>query len=343
MDNLLEYYVKEYSTENFSACRQPPASQFFHGLRMKMDEDMGRGWSEMLSIHNGLYVTMADYRLSRKIETCHRDMQSPFHLGIQLSGHFESRTSDGANHTIAPGDIWFVYGSFEQVFFTHFPNENICGVSIGLPHDLVEFWLGSCCCKASRGLEKLAYGNSGHSARPSEQQSFPLIRGLQHSSGFMRIARELIDTKRQTLADNLRFESLALDFLSRILTLEDFSADSCLERTRKTRAAVDEAVDILRCEWNDPPNISTLARRIGVNETYLKEWFRQQTGMTIGEYIREQRMKKKKALEMIETGRYSILDTALFVGYSNPSYFSAAFKKFYGHLPSYYLPKGGRI
>ncbi len=63
--------------------------------------------------------------------------------------------------------------------------------------------------------------------------------------------------------------------------------------------------------------------------------------MTIGDYIRNQRMKK--ALELIETGTYSILQTALFVGYSNLNHFSAAFKKFYGHLPSYYVPRYGEL
>ncbi len=114
-----------------------------------------------------------------------------------------------------------------------------------------------------------------------------------------------------------------------------------MERTGRIRTAVDEAVDILHREWSDPPNISTLARRVALNECSLKKEFRRQTGMTIGGYIRRQRMTK--ALEFIETGRYSILETALFVGYSNPSHFSAAFKKFYGHLPSYYLPKNGKI
>ncbi|PIE69533.1 MAG: AraC family transcriptional regulator, partial [Deltaproteobacteria bacterium] len=47
-----------------------------------------------------------------------------------------------------------------------------------------------------------------------------------------------------------------------------------------------------------------------------------------------------KALELIETG-YSVLDTAAFVGYSNHSHFSAAFRKFHGRLPSCYLPKAG--
>ncbi len=160
------------------------------------------------------------------------------------------------------------------------------------------------------------------------------------SADVMRIARELIHTRRQPLSDNLRFESLALDLLFRFLTLEDPAANSYMERAGKIRAAVDEAVDILHRERNDPPSISALARRVGVDECYLKKWFRQRMGMPIGAYICQQRMTR--ALEMIETGRHSILKTSLFVGYSNPGHFTTAFKKFYGRLPSYYLPRTGK-
>ncbi len=337
MDNVSEYY-KEFASKNFLVRSKQPMSHFFHGLRMDIDQNMGQGCTELLHIHNGLYVSLTDYYLYHRLETCHKNAQIPFQLAILLSGHAEFQVAKQTKQTFDSGDIWFGHGSFEQILRTQFPNEHIRGFSMYLPQKLIEAWLDSYSCTASRGLEKLML--RGAAGKKNYQQAFPLVRGLQHSSGFMRIARELIYTKRQTLADNLRFESLALDLLSRILTMEDSSADSSMEQTRKTRAAVDEAVDILRHEWNDPPNISTLARRVGVNESYLKEWFRQQTGMTIGEYIREQRMKK--ALEMIETSRYSILKTSLFVGYSNPSHFSAAFKKFYGHLPSYYLPRSGR-
>ncbi len=58
-------------------------------------------------------------------------------------------------------------------------------------------------------------------------------------------------------------------------------------------------------------------------------------GISIGQYIRELRMGR--ALELLTTHRYSILEIAHAVGYSNPSQFSAAFKKFYGKAPTWYF------
>ncbi len=337
MDTIPEYY-KEFASKNFLVRSKQPESPFFHSLRMEVDQNLGRGYSEMLRIHNGLYVVLTNYSLRQRLETCHQNAQAPFQLAILLSGHAEFQVAKQTKQTFDSGDIWFGHGSFEHISRTQFPNEKICGISIYLSEELIDAWLNTSSCFASKGLEKLVLGKSN--AQCSGQQAVPLAKGLRHSSAFMDITKRLIYTKRQTLTDNLRFESLALDLFARILALEDSAADLYIKQNKRARAVVDEAVDILRREWNTPPTISALARRVGVNESYLKEWFRQQMGMPIGAYVREQRMKQ--ALEMIETGRYSILSTALFVGYSNPSHFSVAFKKFYGHRPSYYLPRSGQ-
>lgn len=59
------------------------------------------------------------------------------------------------------------------------------------------------------------------------------------------------------------------------------------------------------------------------------------TGESTNEFIRSFRMHR--ALELLKTARYTISQVSLMVGYSNPSYFTTTFKKFYGQLPSAYL------
>ncbi|PIE63563.1 MAG: hypothetical protein CSA26_12390 [Desulfobacterales bacterium] len=339
MDNRLKYFVEEYKKERFLMSSEPPVSCFFDGVLLEMDENTGRGWSEMLYIRDGLYVERANYRLNRPLETCHRGIENFFQLTLLLSGEIEFQFPEEAECFYSAGDIWLSHGVFEQVQCCQRPDKDIRGVSIGLPQHLVEHWLGHSCCHTSKGLERLLPEQSG--SKLSGRQTMLLARGLRHSSQCIRLAKKLISAKRTTLAENLHFESLALDLLSKLLVLEVIKEPPQMTPTRKVEAAIDEAVDILRREWNDPPSISSLSRRVGLNECYLKRWFREKMGQSIGVYIRQQRMAK--ALELIETGQYSILATAVFVGYSNPSHFSAAFKKFYGHLPSYYLPRSGKV
>ena len=59
------------------------------------------------------------------------------------------------------------------------------------------------------------------------------------------------------------------------------------------------------------------------------------TGGTTQDFVKK--IKFGKACELIESGKYNIADIAVMVGYSSTSYFSAAFKKYVGVLPSDYL------
>ncbi len=337
-NNILKYY-KDHVQACFFSEDVPSVSRFFHGHRFRINQQIGKGGTEILRIHNGLHVALADYCLKRQLDLFHREVKCPLSLHLVLSGGYYFQLPGQETQHIAAGDVWCMGGTFERVMSSQLPDVSVRCLAIYLPGHLVSCCLDGSSCAVSKKLEKLAAGCSG-GVLPG-QQMFPVARGLHASSEIMSLVRHLLFSGRQTFVETLRFESLALDLLSRVLMLEKPRTGHSGERIRKIKATVDETVDILRREWNDPPNISNLARRVGVNESYLKEWFREHIGMTIGVYIREQRMKK--ARQMIETGRHSILQTALFVGYSNPSHFSAAFKKFYGRLPSYYLPHQNKI
>ncbi len=324
----MKFSLQGYEAVGFMPTNSPCVSPFFQEQHMAMNTAMGRGQGTIVEICNGLWVEMGDYSLKDQLSICY-NTTSPFKISIILSGHVEFQNQGRGTSKAGSGSVWCVHGLLEEFEVTQFPRENYSSLSICLPDEFIESWLGVSCCQASKQLEKLL--------QPGRLIS-PVVKGLGQSSEIMRIAHALTSASRNTLADKLHFESLALDFLSQILTLEGNPRHSQNQPNKQIKAAADEAVDILRQEWNEPPTISSLARRVGINECYLKKGFRAATGISIGEYIRRQRMTK--ALELIETG-YSVLDTAAFVGYSNHSHFSAAFRKFHGRLPSCYLPKAG--
>ncbi len=97
---------------------------------------------------------------------------------------------------------------------------------------------------------------------------------------------------------------------------------------------LEKAIKILDKEFVLPPTITQLARRIGTNETSLKQWFRKEFNITVHQYIIQQRMSK--ALELLSLKENSIAHIALEVGYSNHGHFAAAFKKELGCTPSAY-------
>lgn len=80
------------------------------------------------------------------------------------------------------------------------------------------------------------------------------------------------------------------------------------------------------------PGINELASRVGTNSKRLNTAFRNHAGVTVFEYLREERMKEAQRL-LRNTG-YSISDIAVHVGFSSCANFSTAFRTRFGSSPS---------
>ena len=83
--------------------------------------------------------------------------------------------------------------------------------------------------------------------------------------------------------------------------------------------------------------VSALARQAFVSEVYFRKLFKQQYGMSPRKYIIKLRMQT--AMELIQTGYYSLQEIAAMVGYEDYKYFSVEFKEFTGVSPSKYCYK----
>lgn len=84
-------------------------------------------------------------------------------------------------------------------------------------------------------------------------------------------------------------------------------------------------------------NIEEIADRLYISPYYLAHAFKNHTGQPPVDYLIKKRMKK--AMELLESGNYKIYEVAELVGYSDPNYFSTAFKKVTGVSPSQYGKK----
>lgn len=80
------------------------------------------------------------------------------------------------------------------------------------------------------------------------------------------------------------------------------------------------------------PKIEKLSKRVGVSETKLKAGFKQMFGKTLYQFYCECQMDHAEII--LKKGDESIKSVAFTLGYSNPSKFSAAFKRVKGKLPS---------
>lgn len=81
-------------------------------------------------------------------------------------------------------------------------------------------------------------------------------------------------------------------------------------------------------------NLTLLAERFHYNTSYLSELFRLKIGKTFIDYMTEIRMRH--ASRLLKETSLHITSIIELIGFSNVSYFSTKFKKFYGTSPSEY-------
>ena len=77
-------------------------------------------------------------------------------------------------------------------------------------------------------------------------------------------------------------------------------------------------------------NVEMLARLVNLSADYLTKVFKKECQMTLNDYIIQQRMFLAK--ELLTTSDMSVNRVSDKIGYSNYSYFSKAFKKYYGMI-----------
>lgn len=98
------------------------------------------------------------------------------------------------------------------------------------------------------------------------------------------------------------------------------------------------AAEYLISRVTDPPNLSELARKAGLNEYKLKRGFREVFGMSVFGYLATHRLMHARQM-LLDTDK-TAAEIAFEMGFSSPQHFNNAFKKHFGIPPGRFL-RGG--
>ncbi|RZL18735.1 MAG: helix-turn-helix domain-containing protein, partial [Pedobacter sp.] len=97
-----------------------------------------------------------------------------------------------------------------------------------------------------------------------------------------------------------------------------------------------EAISIIELHLSDSEfSVDKFSREIGMSRSNLYLKLKAITGESATDFLK--RIRFKKAVELMSAKRYTIAQIAYMCGFNSPSYFSTAFKQYYGAMPSEYL------
>ncbi|MCJ2708888.1 helix-turn-helix domain-containing protein [Escherichia coli] len=95
---------------------------------------------------------------------------------------------------------------------------------------------------------------------------------------------------------------------------------------------LDELLEWLHNNTDKPLRIADIAAKAGYSPWHLQRIFKSYTGVTLGLYVTE--LKLKKAFELLATTKKPIMDITLTVGFSSQQCFSRRFHQYFGKTPS---------
>lgn len=208
-------------------------------------------------------------------------------------------------------------------------SDSFVHVTAAMEEKILREWLGEPCEGESTGLQRVRWFlNQNHVAAlhvPVTHHATTLVRQMMHCPyrGLMR-----------SLCLEARFYDLVLEVIRALddEPVSDFMGSRCHVQDQQL---IRHAAELLTASLDAPPNLSELARLVGMSESKLNRGFRSVYGTTPFAYLRSRRMDR--ARQMLERGQVTVLEASASVGYENPSNFSAAFRACYGMNPREFL------
>lgn len=186
------------------------------------------------------------------------------------------------------------------------------------------------------GLHSLGCLVRGFFENASVQDSILMRRPL--TDALQRIAEQTIGCNMRGLARRAYMQSKALEVLAHLVAFADGDPEPATKLTPRDRARVQQAAEMLRHRYSEAWTIGSLARAAGINERKLKQGFREVLGQTVHSHLEQTRISAAKNL--LRDQGLGVTETALAVGYSNPSHFAKIFKRSVGASPSRWLRRG---
>lgn len=216
-------------------------------------------------------------------------------------------TLDGLDYELEAGDLLFLSKGIEKAAFTYTKNPMSCFA--------VNF-------------------NSLSPPPKSVNPLFPVISHIGLRQDMISLFKELtICWAEQQNGYILKSRALLMLILHRLSEIVLFNIDSVPGDYR-----IKKISSYISRHFAEKLTVKTLAAMVNLDATYCGYLFRQETGMTVRQYI--MRIRVRNAENMLQSGNFMVKEAAELCGFSDVIHFYKQFRALRGFPPSRCIPRG---
>ncbi|MFD0714653.1 helix-turn-helix domain-containing protein [Paenibacillus sp. GCM10027626] len=318
LSNLNEYF------DRFSALLDGQKQHLTgdDGVRTVLAPQFGEGSITRIPIRRGMEVVITDMMLDEDMKLHVQNSYGLFELNYCLDGQIYCAWEGNEHYTGQHnGNVFFMENI--ELYMEKKGGVRTQTVEIRFsPDELLRYVAGT---SDQVEMEKLL---ARHKGKLSRYEDSPAIQRCVH---------DLFHIHRQGPMKRLFAECKIMELIA--LIAGEQAADEhkvlSIALTADDVRKLKEARELIVRRLENPLSVKELALHVGLNEYKLKRGFREYHGMTIFELVRQERMKR--AIGLMEDEGLNVSETAAWLGYSNMSNFTAAFRKQYGVNPGQYI------
>jgi AraC-like DNA-binding protein len=225
-------------------------------------------------------------------------------------------TVDGKDYEVGPGDLLYLTEGAEKGAVTN-------------PKDLMQ-------CYSINFTTLYLSPPLPPSSPPTQNPQFPLFSHIGLRRDIINLFRELTICWSQRQSGYItKSRALLMMILHRLSEILIYDVDS---QTGDYR--INKVTRLIALHYPDKLTVNDLAKQVQLNTAYLGRLFKQETGITIHQYI--MRIRVRNAENMLQSGNYKVHEVAEHCGFSDVVHFYKLFRSIRGFSPSKCMPKGGK-
>ena len=198
-------------------------------------------------------------------------------------------------------------------------------------HDLLSEAKPEKCRQFLQKIYDFYYKNTSVLPNTAKDLYYKLFRCLDEACRQMQLPLPSdLENTVDTLENSFSYQSLHQKLQERV---DAFFRD--MENTTQDHPTIFLIKDYInKCYMNETLSVKDISEHVYLSASYVCTFFKNETGLTLNQYLTEYRMEKAK--QLLGDPRFKITDIASKVGYSDSNYFGKSFKKYAGVSPSEY-------